>query len=189
MAEPTDHAPTRPPSLRAFLDAGCDPEALDWSSEPLVDSLREALLLPPRQRAERAADSRKTAEWILAGGLPVTGLGNGSRGLQNIVKYELWEAELLEDPALVERWVAALSPDAAAKFSAGLDVHRRPHPLKVTTPEQWWSCQNCGAAFDEGETEAVVVGEREDYSDWMKYPLTFCAECIALVADIVRGES
>lgn len=52
-------------------------------------------------------------------------------------------------------------------------------------PDGWWYCDNCGASFDEGEQEAVVVTEREGYSN-LDYEIEYCFDCIGLVAEVVR---
>lgn len=173
MPDPTDHAVPRPPSLRAFLDAGGDPATVEevWLDGLAGVAFREVRLLPAQERAARAAELRFAAE------------RSSVKGTRTDL---LWQAELLEDPTLAEPLAAALPAELVAEHETDWDRWRRPHPLEVRTPETWWSCQSCGASFEEGQAEAVVIGQREGHSDWLDYPLTFCGPCIALVASIVQ---
>lgn len=173
MPDPTDHRLTDPPSLRAFLDAGGDPATVEevWLDGLAGVAFREVRLLPAQARATKAADYRLAAE----------------RSTVRSTRTDfLWQAEVYDDPTLAEPLAAALPAELVAEHEADWDKWRRPHPLEVRTPETWWTCQCCGASFDEGEAVAVVIGERPGHSDGvLDYPIRYCADCVALVAEIL----
>lgn len=183
----------RPPSLRAVLDAGCDLVATGVWLTGLAEELYTVLpFLPAQVRASRAADWRASVEDLVANGeqsrylaLWADGTRSVRRGtFQQYVTFELWLAEIYEDEALAERLREALPDVVAGQHRALLDAYRRPHPLEVKTPEAWWHCCNCGASFEEGEQEAVVVTGREGWSEMDEVP--FCFGCIAMVAEVAR---
>lgn len=184
----------RPPSLRAVLDAGCDLVATGVWLTGLAEVLYTELPgMPPKVRARRAANWRASVEDLIANGekshhLPLWADGTRSvrRGtFQQYVMWELWLAEIHEDEGLAERLRGALPDEVAGEHRALLDCYRRPNPLEVKIPEgEWWHCGNCGASFEEGEQEAVVVTGREGWSEMDE--LRFCFDCIALVAEVVR---
>ncbi len=170
----------RPPSLRAFLDAGCDLGA----SEIWMESLAELVFLqlpfiPVGERRHRARRRRNCADLLLAG--ESTGRDPAIWWAQ--ILFEQWSAELYEDPILAERLREALPAHLADRHRALSDLYRRPHPLEVRLPDSWWNCQNCGAVFDEGEQEAVTVTGREGHSE-LEYDITYCAACIGMVAEV-----
>lgn len=196
----TDGSPVpRPPSLREVLDAGCDLTETGVWLEGLAEDLYQHLpFLPPKERAKKAAFWRASFEDLAANGekskyLPMW--ADGSRGVkrgagtfQQYVWLELWRAEVYEDEDLAERLRRALPAEVTAQERAQVDLYRRPHPLQVRMPEQWWNCDNCGASFDDGEQEAVVVTYREGHSN-LPYDITYCFDCIGLVAEVGRPGS
>ena len=195
MVDPTIPSTPRPPSLRAFLDAECDLEATGVCLRHLAEAARDAKLLPARERAERAAEERSSVEHMLAEGIPdevasylvgTTELDHVRRRMHEVALLSLWEADLMENPDLGDRLAEALPPAIAAEHLDILDKARSPHPIEIRTPDNWWYCMSCGAAFDEGEAEAVVIGEREGWSR-LEDPLTYCAICIRLASDAIDG--
>ncbi len=183
----------RPPPLRKVLAAGGDLTAAGLWLEGLAEELGELPFMPPKARAEKAALYRGIAEDLIAHGeqsqyLPVW--SDGTRGvrsttLQLYTARYLYSAEIFEDEALAEHLRQALPPDVRHKERCHRENYRRPHPLEVKVPARWWRCNNCGASFDQGEQEAVVVGYREAVS-LLEYEITYCAACIALVAEVAR---
>lgn len=147
---------------------------------------------PPKERARRAAQHRACVESLVLHGedspwLPVR--SDGSRGIRDerdfreYVSLELWTAEAYEDEELAERLRQALPPELRAKHQPDFDRARRPFPLVLRVPEQWWHCQNCGAAFDEDQgQEAVVVTGRQGFSD-LDDEIEYCFDCIRMVAE------
>ncbi len=165
-----------PPSLHAFLDAGCDlVETGVW-----IDSLAHLVFLelpfmPATARRDHAERSRDIANALLAQDGPDLGLWWGW------VLFEHWAAEVYSDPLLAQRLQEALPADMASRYRILVDRYRRPYPLQIQTPDSWWSCANCGAAFDEGEAEALVIEGREDHSE-LAENITYCLECVDQLA-------
>jgi hypothetical protein len=177
----------RPPSLRAFLDAGCDlTEEGIW-----VERLAEVVYLdlpvtPPR--AKRAAAARARAMDLSC---PRGGRG-GRRRRRHLEeqrrersRYWHWVADLYEAPELAQRVVEALPFDVVDTYEGIQDFIRRPHPISVRIPQTWWSCNSCGAAFDAGEETAVTVTHQEGFSD-LEAPIDYCAECITMAAETIE---
>ena len=104
----------RPPSLRAFLDAGCDITTLPgW--ECLSESVFLYPPIDPAQRTEDASFLRDFAEAWLRGERMRLDEGSSRKPVdQDVVTRFLWEAECLEDPALVDRFEAALPAEKRA---------------------------------------------------------------------------
>lgn len=175
----------RPPSLRGCLDAG-----LDLTQSPDAQGLAEALaemMTDPPQRAERQRFLYEAyLEALLTGedrhGLfPPNPRRSRERERQMATLYA-WKLELMDDIDLRQRVLDAL-PEARRE----LDLLRRQNPLEVEVPSTWWSCHNCGAAFDEGVEEAVSVGFREGFSE-LSSPIHYCRGCIALVAAVMGSK-
>ncbi len=104
---------TRPPSLRAFLDAGCDiTTILGW--ECLAESVVLYPSAEPAKRLREARQLRNHAETWLRGEL--TRLDRSAREPveQDVVTRFLWEAECLENPELADRLEAALPAEKRA---------------------------------------------------------------------------
>ncbi len=173
----------RPPSLKAFLDAGGDLAAPDIWEERLAEVVYLGLpLLPPTERAKRGAEARAKA-------LDATSRRCGRRRRERQLQRERilywhWVADLYEAPELAERLAAAFSPDIVSDFEAIREALSHPHPLVLRTPKGWWSCHNCGGVFDEdAQEQAVVVTGHETFSDLLE-DITYCTTCVsALVAE------
>jgi uncharacterized protein with PIN domain len=101
------------------------------------------------------------------------------------VLLEQWSAEVYDDADLARRVREALPTEVGARHRRLADLYRRPYPLEVRLPESWWSCSNCGAAFDKGQKQALVIAGREDHSE-LRDELTYCFRCIGLLTDIAR---
>ena len=92
-----------------------------------------------------------------------------------------WEAEMLADPALLDRVISLLTPEQRAEGARIYELSRSPHPLRVdicgTAWMEEWHCDACGTAYPR-EVEAIIVGDRPGWSA-LEYPITYCRECIA----------
>ena len=176
-----------PPSLRAFLAAGCDLTAADVWLEGLVNVLYDdVLLLPPRERARQAEVARTAVEVYFEH----AGDELDSKWWR-AAQLALSTAEVLEDPELAERARAALPAELRAEGERLHDLRRRPHPIVITDPAasfdaSHWTCENCGQSHDKGEAEGFVVTAREGWSK-LDYEITYCAACIRLAADALDG--
>jgi hypothetical protein len=176
-------------SLRAFLDAGSDLTADGIWVERLAEVVYLDLpVTPPRERAKRAAAARARAMDLSC---PRGGRGGRRRRRhqeeqrRERSRYWHWVADLYEAPDLAERVVEALPEDVIDTYDGVQDCVRRPYPLSVRVPETWWSCNSCGAAFDEGEASAVTITGREDFSE-LESPIDYCFECITLTAEVIE---
>jgi rubredoxin len=187
----------RPPSLREVLDAGCDlPSTGVWLDGLAEDLFTTLPFYPPNERARRAVQYRACVESMVLHGedsdyMPVSSDGSRgpkTRGMQEYISLELWRAEAYEDEDLAVRLREALPDEIKAKHQPNCDRARRPFPLVLRVPEQWWQCQNCGATFDGDQgQEAVVVTCREGFSD-LDDELEYCFDCIRMVAEATRIE-
>jgi hypothetical protein len=173
------HRP-RPLSLRTVLDAGCDLAASGVWLEDLAEDLYILLpTLPPAERRRRAEAYAGEVEDLLARG--EKSRGPKRRTFQQCVTLAQWRAEIFEDRDLAERLRTALPSEVADRYRSVAECWRRLHPLAVRVPEMWWHCNNCGAAFDQGEREALVVTDRS-----LDYEIRYCADCVALVAAVLH---
>lgn len=185
------HDRERPPSLREVLDAGCDLAAtgvwLDGLAEDIYNNLP---FYPPQERARRASNHRAIAEDLILLGeesrFAVTTSAGPIGTDREFITLELWRAEIFEDQRLADRLKDVLPPDVTVEYRAEADCWRRPHPIEIKVPEQWWHCNNCGSAFDQGEQEAVIVTGRKGVSE-LDYDIEYCLDCIRMVA-LVIGE-
>ena len=104
---------TRPPSLRAFLDAGCDITTI-----PGWECLAESVVLYPSpesmKRLEEARRLRGFVKTWLRGEFTRLDRCAHEPVEQDVVTRFLWEAECLEDRELAERFEAALPPEKRA---------------------------------------------------------------------------
>ena len=185
-------------SLRQTLEAGEDISTLNLWFVGFAEELYTRLpFTPPKQRQHIAAEARAMVDDLAEYGeksrfLPVW--EDGSRGIKNggtfmdYIRQELWRAEIYEDPELAERLKEALPDDIRAKFEYEADAWRRSHPIEIKVPDVWWHCNNCGATFDEGEAEAVVITDRESdhpgHSS-LDYHIEYCFDCIRMVAEVI----
>ncbi|HSH62003.1 MAG TPA: hypothetical protein VK988_20605 [Acidimicrobiales bacterium] len=166
-----------PPSLHQALDLGLGLEAAgDW-----VERLAELVYFilpstPPLERLEEAVRARARAQGTIPPPKALRG-GRRRRERQERAIYWQWAADLYEMPELAERVKEALPSEMVADFEAIADLHRRPYRLNVRTLPSWWRCHNCGAAFDEGEEEALVV--LADASNDLSEDITYCRGCIS----------
>ncbi len=183
----------RPTPLREVLDAGYDLPSTGVWLEGLAEDLYTVLpFYPPKERARRAAQHRACVESLLLHGedslhLPPRSVGSrDGKSLQEFISLELWTAEAYEDEELAVRLREALPAEINAKYQPDFDRARRSYPLLLRVPEQWWHCQNCGAAFDEDQgQEAVVVTGRQGFSD-LDDEIEYCFDCIRMVAEATR---
>lgn len=174
----------RPPSLREFLDSGPDLAAEDVWAERLAEVVYLDLpVTPPKERAKRAAEARARALDLACarGGRGVRGRRRQQQQRERSRNWH-WIADLYEAPELAKLLLEALPPDIIAIFTGVEELVRRPYPLSVGTPGTWWSCNSCGAAFDDGEAVAITISGRPGFSD--VDPIHYCAECISLAAEV-----
>ena len=172
----------RPPSLRAYLDDGGD-----LTGFALLDSLVEAVvvarrLLPPETNRKQAARNRRFVErWFARHGgeepVPAT---------QELLTFAFWKAECLEDPALADRFEAALPADTLSRALQLVDDLRHVHPLAVREEMQDWTCRACGETF--ALAAAVVVtntGEELGYDQ----DLSYCLGCLSIATSALEAAS
>ncbi len=181
----------RPPSLGEVLEAGAELALSElWLDRLLHQLWLELPFLPPVERARRARLYRAEVEDLIAHGERsqyVPAWGDGSEGFigtgtfEQYVMLEHWTAEIYEEPGLAARLREALPTHLIASYQSKFDQYRRPHPIDVRVPEGWWQCQSCGASFDEGEQEAVLVTAQEGHSD-LDYEITYCGGCVGIAA-------
>lgn len=183
----------RPPSLREFLDAGGDLTDPGVPMKQIREDLFHQLRLSPRSvREESAMCYRYYAEELLAGReiMPAFTLLPGAPPRvpqQKLVTAFSWLADLYEDSLgsgeLARRATANLPEILVREGEQDFDLWRRPHPLTVEMPPEWWQCQSCGVCFDQGQAEALCIGERPGHSDDLPYEVYFCAPCVRMAAD------
>jgi hypothetical protein len=162
-----------PPSLRQFLD-----QEGDLGGFSLLDSLVEAVvvarrLLPAETNRRQAARNRRFVDrWFArhGGEAPV-------RATQDLLTFAFWKAECLEDPALAERFEAALPTDTLTRAMQLVDDLRHVHPLSVQEELDNWTCRACGETF--GRAPAVLVNNTGDDLGYEE-DLTYCLGCLSI---------
>lgn len=185
----------RPQSVREFLEGGGqlgDAELFLGAFAQLV--LVDLFTLPADLVAERVAEDRRSAEQLLADPAPTSAwiaernasYGSGSADthrshLERFIRLALWSDEAVADPEVAELARCAMPPDVVEEHRRLLELTRRPHPLELGVPATWWACANCGAVFDQGACEAVLIGSRPGFSE-LDYPIYYCTGCVAVVA-------
>jgi hypothetical protein len=173
MADSTDIR--CPPTLEAFLAAGCDLTATGvWLEELAEVVLLRIPLEPPGQRKQRAEWARCMAASLLS---PPHAVEEWRQLL-----LAQWSAEVYENPALAEPLLAALPTEVVDETKREVEHHRRPHPLELRLPEEWWRCANCGATYDEGDQEALIVTAYGDDE------ITYCFQCIITAAEVAQQQ-
>jgi hypothetical protein len=172
----------RPPSLRAYLERGGD-----FAGFALLDSLVEAVvvarrLLPAETNRKQAARNRRFVErWFARHGgeqpVPAT---------QELLTFAYWKAECLEDPALAERFEAALPPDTLARALQLVDDLRHVHPLAVREELEDWTCRACGETFFRAPAAVVTnTGEELGYDE----DLSYCLGCMSIATAALEAAS
>ena len=104
MTEHNVSRSTRPPSLRAFVDAECDLMAADIEPHCLAEALHDATLLRTTAERSRLAQVYRGAADALLDHLA----GHPDARWWRTAVLSQWTAECLEDPALAVRVRAAL---------------------------------------------------------------------------------
>jgi hypothetical protein len=172
----------RPPSLRAYLDDGGD-----LGGFALLDSLVEAVvvarrLLPADTNRKQAARNRRFVErWFARHGgedpVPAT---------QELLTFAFWKAECLEDPALADRFEAALPEDTLHRALQLVDDLRHVHPLAVREEMENWTCRACGESFTFAPAAVVTnTGEELGYDD----DLSYCLGCMSIATAALETAS
>jgi hypothetical protein len=172
----------RPPSLRAYLDSGGD-----LSGFALLESLVEAVvvarrLLPAEANRKQAARNRRFVErWFARHGgeepVPAT---------QELLTFAFWKAECLEDPALADRFEAALPSDTLDRALQLVDDLRHIHPLAVREEMDDWTCRACGETFSLAPAAVVTnTGEELGYDE----DLSYCLGCMSIATAALEAAS
>ena len=172
----------RPPSLRAYLDGGGE-----LGGFALLDSLVEAVvvarrLLPAETNRKQAARNRRFVErWFARHGgeepVPAT---------QELLTFAFWKAECLEDPALADRFEAALPADTLTRALQLVDDLRHVHPLAVREDHENWTCRACGETFASAPAAVVTnTGEELGYDD----DLSYCLGCMSIATAALEAAS
>ena len=172
----------RPPSLRVYLESGGD-----LTGFALLDSLVEAVvvarrLLPAETNRKQAARNRRFVErWFARHGgeqpVPAT---------QELLTFAFWKAECLEDPALAERFEAALPADTLARALQLVDDLRHVHPLAVREEMRNWTCRACGETFAVAPAAVVTnTGEELGYDE----DLSYCLGCMSIATSALEAAS
>lgn len=165
------------PTLREFLDAGCDLASIDRKS---LVVLVEGLFLSAGLTPEMAAFDREMAQMVLDGKAPPPRIieAHGESYCRRTHAMMLcWAAECAEHPELAERLEAALPADLRADLARQQEESSHPHRLLVESAEECMRtvCSACGS-----DLQGLVV--TVDNADAVSY----CAECITLAAEAVR---
>jgi hypothetical protein len=177
-----DEQYVRPPSLRAYLEGGGD-----LAGFALLDSLVEAVvvarrLLPADTNRKQAARNRRFVErWFARHGgeepVPAT---------QELLTFAFWKAECLEDPALADRFEAALPADTLSRALQLVDDLRHVHPLAVREEMENWTCRACGETFANACAAVVTnTGEELGYEE----DLSYCLGCMSIATSALEAAS
>ena len=171
-----------PPSLRQFLD-----QKGDLGGFALLDSLVEAIvvarrLLPAETNRRQAVRNRRFVDrWFARHGgeapVPAT---------QELLTFAFWKAECLEDPALAERFEAALPSETLHRALQLVDDLRHVHPLSVQEELEEWSCRACGESFS--RAPAVIVTNTGDDLGYEE-DLTYCLGCLSIATTALETVS
>src|SRR5581483_4972078 len=105
---------------------------------------------------------------------------------QELLTFAFWKAECLEDPALADRFEAALPADTLDRALQLVDDLRHVHPLAVREEVQNWTCRACGETF--AVAPAVVVtntGEELGYDE----DLSYCLGCMSIATAALEAAS
>lgn len=177
----------RPPTLAAYLDAGCSLEDFPHLSQ-LIDAACDRLLPRPAAAIEsELVNAEQVADMLLGGSCEVAFDPQPSPADHRLLATaELWHAELLAaSDDLHEQFLAALPLPERCYYES----LRTAYPVAPITRyvvgeegERWTNCGACGRLLEEGASivrisPSRVAGECD--------PLDFCSACIAAsVADL-----
>lgn len=178
-----------PLSLRLVLNLGGDPVTVlghhdggrvtDMLCDATSDRATRAQLLRDIEDAERMWARYRTEL--------------GEAKYRRLMLEHAWERELLEDPSLIDRVLAAVGdPLVRAEMEMTLDVQRRPHPIEVERLTEPWSCDSCGTWFEDGGA-VVTPGWREGQTAQPSAvcdggdPITYCVACIEAALDEAKA--
>jgi len=179
-----------PPTLRSFLEAGCDlaellgPERLEHLAEEAVEAPR---LFSPEQLVANVGMWRAVLdEWLINGTGEALHAHAGDPQLD--VTGLAWRIELLEDPGLAELVEAALPPELVKQALARVDADRRPFVLNVER-DATFACCVCGETYE--RTRMVRLAPRSPHCPDVAElpPLTICADCIQEAAVASRAQT
>lgn len=178
---------TTAPTLTDFLDNGGNPrDALGDAWETFTEAVFiERLYHSPAEQDRLAAEARALTAEAFASLAVRLGDDPDPDRCQRLACSKAWEADVLDDPTLLERLRPFLTAPEAVSLDAQAITARSPFPLGVETVETRWMCANCGTAHDAGEADAVVIAAREPYV-MMPGDLAYCRECITTVYDTLK---
>lgn len=177
--------PTRPIPLREYLDAGGDFHHNDrvwWLAELAICDLR---LEPSEWLQRRVHGLRSRVEMYLDSPDLLRAVVGSAQDMLNV---EVWCADLIDDPSLADRVIAALPEAEVERHRELFDKMRRSHPLVVGEHQAGpggWRCANCGAAYLKGERAAIWVTDREGWSE-LEDHIPYCADCIEMALAVAK---
>jgi hypothetical protein len=185
-----------PPSLREFLEAGCDPRPLAGPLDGFIDDLITAELadtdvshLAASKRicanevledcwydeADRMHPDKTPRESVHVGVSPE---GFGWDSCQQYVTCMNWEADILEDAEVRRLLIPHLSADEQADYERRLYECRHAHPIVLESASEHGRCSACGEDFQPGQMAAVP----EEAND-----VAYCFACVTIVYEAMKA--
>jgi hypothetical protein len=138
----------------------------------LVESL---LLAWPWRQEERLLEARRTR--VELGCLEGSTESQSARSMAELVAYLSWKAACLEQPFMLDAFLAAAPEDLAFRAVAAAEAARRPVAAEIRSgsllAEAGVACSCCGHAFAVDE-RAVVLAWRSDIYE----PVVVCRSCV-----------
>jgi hypothetical protein len=153
----------------------------------LIDATSSASSWSDDERADRALKARYAFDTLADGG-DLYGRGHLTPEQRaESAQAHRFLAEYLEawpDPELDELIHAAL-PEPLALH---LEAQTRPHQIHLGEPEcdGYWSCDNCGATFNAGEADAMLITDRVGHSR-LPADIVICRDCVLIAAAALSG--
>ena len=96
-----------------------------------------------------------------------------------------WQADLCEQPDLLERVLGLVDADTADEVRFDLDRQRHPFPLDVDDRfGEEWLCGSCGTAQGPDDVGVAILDRDGHYAE---RSMRYCAGCITLAATACRG--
>ena len=136
---------------------------------------------PETNRKQAARNRRFVERWFARHGgeepVPAT---------QELLTFAFWKAECLEDPALADRFEAALPEDTLSRAMQLVDDLRHVHPLAVREEMANWTCRACGESFALAPAAVVTnTGEELGYDE----DLSYCLGCMSIATSALEAAS
>ena len=163
-----------PPTLREVLNRGDD-----LADHVSVEYFANKVLVEARMRAPRAFrdDTQEDLEDFIA-----EPLHGGPRSREMRAEYA-WTLELCDNRDLLSRVRAVFPAELVAKCDRHAELMTHSYPLQVRTPDGDWSCECCGALFDDGDAEALTIDNLPQDPEGVRahdlpHPLRYCRGCV-----------